>query len=173
MKKLILSILLVMFILKSCKNEVQVVQGDGNQKSETLIKMNNYVAKRNQELVAKFVKRTGLAMTETGSGLWYGVYSNGDGKKVKSGDIVCISYNLRLLDGTRIDSVSSSQPKEFQAGKGGVEAGLEEGILFLHEGDSARFIIPPHLAHGNFGDQEKIPPGAFLFYDLYLLRIKP
>jgi len=175
MKIIVYYILLSLLILASCRAKIQEIPADFSaeslRKNETLIKMNSYVAKRNRELIRQFVKRTGLDMKETGSGLWYGIYSNGTGKSVKKGDIVELSYNLKLLDGTPVDSVSVIKPKAFKAGKGGVESGLEEGILLLKEGDRAWFIIPPHLAFGNFGDQEKIPAGSFLFYDLYLIEV--
>jgi FKBP-type peptidyl-prolyl cis-trans isomerase len=164
-------------MVSSCRNRVQEASPDFSavkaRKNETLIKMNNYVARRNQDLIKQFVKRTSLEMSETGSGLWFGIYKEGNGILAKEGNIVNISYVLRLLDGTVVDSATITNPKTFRLGKGGVEPGLEEGMLLLRSGDHARFILPPHLAFGNFGDQKKIPPGAFLFYDLYLLGVKP
>lgn len=176
MRIVVFFILTALLSAFSCRRNIQEnppdVTGERVRRNESLIKMNNYVAKRNKELISRFVKRTSLKMEETGSGLWYEIYSRGNGKAVKPGDIVEITFYLRLLDGTPIDSASAAKPKSFRTGKGGVEAGLEEGVLLLHEGDSARFIIPPHLGFGNFGDQNKIPAGAFLFYDLSITRIK-
>jgi FKBP-type peptidyl-prolyl cis-trans isomerase len=160
----------------SCRNIVQdspLDSKEAKKKNETLINMNTYVAKRNQELIERFVNRTALKMIETGSGLWYEVYYHGNGEAVSKGDTVALSFKLRLLDGTIIDSTSENKPKIFIVGKGGVEAGIEEGVLLLNQGDSVRFIIPPHLAFGNFGDQQKIPPSAFLFYDLCLVSVNP
>jgi len=37
-------------------------------------------------------------------------------------------------------------------------------------GESARLIIPNHLAYGLSGDGDKIPPGAALFIDVKLLK---
>jgi FKBP-type peptidyl-prolyl cis-trans isomerase FkpA len=177
MKFIIPLILLLILIITSCRNKVQQApvnfSAEKNRKNETLIKMNSYVAKRNKELISQFVKRTGLKMKDTGSGLWYEIYSEGNGIPVKQGDIVQIVYCLKLLDGSFIDSSTVAKPKSFRVGKGGVESGLEEGILLLHEGDHARFILPPHIAYGNFGNQSKIPPGAFLLYDLNLISVNP
>ena len=178
MVKISYCILFVAFaVFSSCQSTVQKAPADtfGAEriKQETLINMNTYVARRNQELIERFVSRTGLNLKVTGSGLWYGIYSFGTGVQAVSGNTVEIIYKLKLLDGTDIDSVTERKPKIFKLGKGGLEAGIEEGILLLHQGDSALFIIPPHLAFGNFGDQQKIPPGAILFYDLYLVSVKP
>jgi len=48
---------------------------------------------------------------------------------------------------------------------------LEEGLLLLHQGDKAKFIIPSHLAYGLLGDQKQIPPGATLVYDVELIQL--
>ena len=57
-------------------------------------------------------------------------------------------------------------------GSGGVESGLEEGILLLKLGDKARFIIPSYLAHGLSGDQDKIPPKATLIYTIKIIDLE-
>ena len=56
-------------------------------------------------------------------------------------------------------------------GKGGIESGVEEGLLKMTEGDSATLIIPPHLAHGNFGDRNKIPGNSVVIYKLRVLDV--
>jgi FKBP-type peptidyl-prolyl cis-trans isomerase len=61
--------------------------------------------------------------------------------------------------------------KKFSVSQGGVESGLEEGILMLRVGDKARFIMPPHLAHGLLGDQKKIPPRAIIVYEVEITNI--
>ena len=53
-----------------------------------------------------------------------------------------------------------------------MEPGLEEGILFMCEGDRAKFILPSHRAFGLTDDQDKIPPKATLIYDVKLIKIK-
>jgi FKBP-type peptidyl-prolyl cis-trans isomerase len=169
-------VFLIFFLLcLSCKRNVQEIPTDHSivrkKEKEKLEKINNYVVKRNEELISQFVKRNGLEMTKTGSGLWFGIYEKGKGKQVTKDCSVYFYYTLRLLDGSLIDSVSVQAPRSFRVGRGGVESGLEEGILYMHEGDKAILIIPPHLAFGNFGDQGKIPPGAILFYDIHLIKI--
>lgn len=52
-----------------------------------------------------------------------------------------------------------------------MEAGLEEGILMLRTGDKARFILPPHLAYGLFGDEEKILPRSTIVYEVKVIEI--
>jgi FKBP-type peptidyl-prolyl cis-trans isomerase len=104
--------------------------------------------------------------------LRYWIYEHGTGQKAIKGSVARIEYSVSLLNGETIYRSSDDGPKEFTIGRGGVESGLEEGILFLKEGDRAKFILPSHLAYGLLGDQDKIPARSVLVYDLKLLKIK-
>jgi FKBP-type peptidyl-prolyl cis-trans isomerase FkpA len=57
-------------------------------------------------------------------------------------------------------------------GRGGVESGLEEGILLLNEGGRAQFIMPPHLAHGLIGDDNQIPSRSIILYEIEVVEVK-
>lgn len=76
-----------------------------------------------------------------------------------------------MLTGDLVYSSEIAGEREFRIGRGGVELGLEEGILLMREGDKARFIMPSHLAHGVPGDGVKIPARAAIVYDLELLKV--
>jgi FKBP-type peptidyl-prolyl cis-trans isomerase len=95
----------------------------------------------------------------------------GEGRKAKEGFWATINYKVYLLEGTECYSSDNDGPKTFQIGRGGVEAGLEEGILLLNEGARAKFIMPPHLAHGLPGDGHKIPARAIIIYEVELVRL--
>jgi FKBP-type peptidyl-prolyl cis-trans isomerase len=176
MRMMLLNILAFCFFILSCKIDVQESPPDLNaermKKKEALISLNKYIASRNKDLIRNFIFRSGWDMINTGSGLWYEVVKPGSGEKVTPGSVIIYSFKLRLLDGTFCDSASAENPKTVRVGRAGVESGLEEAFLLLKEGDSARFIIPPHLAHGLLGDGSKIPSGAVLIYDIHLLRLR-
>ena len=89
----------------------------------------------------------------------------------QTGKIASVNYKLWLLDGTLCYSSDSLGMKKFRIGKGGVEKGLEEGILLMQVGDKARFIMPPHLAQGLMGDQDRIPPRSVILYEVELVQI--
>ena len=59
----------------------------------------------------------------------------------------------------------------FKIGQGGVESGLEEAVLLMSVGDKGRFIMPPHLAHGLLGDNNKIPPRSIIVYQAELIKL--
>ena len=110
-----------------------------------------------------------MQMTKTG--LFYMIYENGEGEKAQTGKLGTIRYKVSLLDGTLCYSSDSLGLKKFKIGTPGVEPGLNEGILLLKEGDKARFIMAPYLAHGLLGDMERIPPRSIILYEVELVEI--
>ena len=170
------NIFLLIMVLTSCGRTVQ--DPDSNRNSdelsldESFVQVNKYLVKRQQDQISSFAERMQWEMKKTNTGLWYDIYEKGEGKPAVKEKIVTLNYTISLLDGTICDSSKDRGPKSFRIGHGGVESGLEEGILLLKEGDRARFIMPPHLAHGNFGNRENIPPGAILLYDVEVLNLR-
>jgi len=139
---------------------------------EPLIYANKQAVQFENEQIEKFISRYHWQMKETGSGLRYSIYFKGSGQVAQPGKLAVMKYNVRLLDGKEIYSSEKNGLKEFIIGRGGVESGLEEGILLLRVGDRAKFIIPSHLGFGLLGDQDKVPPKSTLIYDLELVAIK-
>jgi FKBP-type peptidyl-prolyl cis-trans isomerase len=110
-------------------------------------------------------------MQITNTGLWYEIVKKGNGTKAKAGQKATITYSVDLLDGTHCYSSDSLGLKTFKIGQGGVESGLEQGILLLSQGDSARFILPPYMAYGITGDGDRIGPRAILVYSVSLRNL--
>ncbi|MCH7657508.1 MAG: FKBP-type peptidyl-prolyl cis-trans isomerase [Bacteroidetes bacterium] len=165
--------LLIPVLLLSCRNNVR----DQDKKpvvidEETLISTNRYIIQKEIERIGNYVERRGWDMDTTRSGLWYMIIKEGTGTDAVKGKIATIEYKISLLDGTVCYSSEQTGPKQFTIGSGGVESGLEEGILLLNEGAEAIFILPPYLAHGFLGDENKIPRGASLVYYLRLKKVK-
>ena len=137
---------------------------------DNLKRVNKFLAEKDQERIRSFIERRGWQMERTGSGLWFMVYQPGKGKKIEPGMHVKLNYEIRLLDGTLCYSSDTMGPKVFRVGEEDEPQGLHEAMTRLHEGDRARIIMPPHLAHGLIGDGERIPARAILFYDVNVLE---
>ncbi len=171
-----LSILIILsFTFFSCKHEYQEDKVDSNREIEVrnaLVDVNRYMTRRNMQHISNFVRRAEWPAKKSETGLWYWIYKKGKEGKVNKGDIIAYSYTRKLINGQLLDSIPESRPVTIQLGQGGVEAGIEEGLLKMHVGGKAKFILPPHLAFGNFGDSDKVPPGAILIYDVYLQKKK-
>ena len=127
---------------------------------------------KDRQHIVGWLNRNNLEMTETKTGLWYSIDRKGEGPKAETGEVAVINYSVSLLDGTPCYSSRVRGPKQFKIGQGGVESGLEEGILLLHEGEKATFVMPPHLAYGLPGDGDKIPAHAIIVYKVELVALQ-
>lgn len=136
---------------------------------ESLEEINKSLIEKDDHLIRSYVNRRGWNMKKSETGLWYMIIEKGDESKVVEGDIVKYNYKLRLFDGTLCYSSDDLGPKTIIVGQGGVESGLEEGLLLMSKGSKGRFILPPHLAHGLIGDENKIPARAIIIYDIEIL----
>jgi len=141
-------------------------------KEKDLVPVNRFLVKKNEQNIENFIARKGWTMHQTPTGLWYMIYEKGKGEAGSKGKTISFTYNSYLLDGSRCYSSDSLGVKSFKIGNGKVESGLEEAALLLHNGDRARLILPPHLAFGLLGDNNKIPPQSPLLYDLYITDLK-
>lgn len=138
---------------------------------DKIIEYNRRMVDVEQKVIGKYVEDNKLNMQATKTGLWYILHENGKGDKIVKGQIVTLNYKISLLDGTVCYSSANDGQKVFQVGKGGVESGLEEGILMLKKGSKATFIMPPHLAHGLVGDDDRIPSRAILKYEVEVVNV--
>lgn len=138
---------------------------------EPLVKANQHLVRTEAEDIEAYMARYGLDLKETGSGLRYEIYEDGEGLKAEKGMVARLHYSLKLLNGTVCYTSKERGPLEFLIGRGGVESGLEEAILLMREGDRGRFILPSHLAHGLPGDGDCIPLRSVVIYDLQLIAV--
>ena len=167
-------IILIFFVfLFSCKTEDKknnklVIKN----KKETLEKINQVLVEKDQEAIKSYIARRGWDMQVSETGLWYMIYKKGVGPLIKTNDRITLNYKVWLISGELIYSSDSLGVKRFTVGMGGVESGLEEGVLMLQKGSKARFIMPPHLAHGLLGDENRIPARTTIIYDVEILSIK-
>jgi FKBP-type peptidyl-prolyl cis-trans isomerase len=170
---LYLVFILMLFHFCSGNQEKTITNAELHNTEEALVGANRILVKKDQEKIMAYVRRNNLTMKETSSGLWYGIERYGFGVKAQENALVTLKYKVSLLDGTVCYDSDSLGVKQFTIGKGGVESGLEEGVLFLSIGDKATFIMPPHLAHGLPGDGNKIPARSIIVYDVILLKAEP
>ncbi len=139
---------------------------------ETYISINRSMVEREQEKIKGYIQENDLNMQQTGTGLWYRIIESGHGRDVQKGQIVTLDYQIKLMNGTVCYDSDQHGPKEFLVGQGGVESGLEEGVLLLKEGAKAQMIMPPHLAHGLIGDDDRIPARSIIIYEIEVLELK-
>ena len=121
-----------------------------------------------ERFLAENAKKTGVKVTA--SGLQYEVLQEGTGKTPKATDTVRCHYHGTLIDGTVFDSsYQRNQPADF--GLNQVIAGWTEGVQLMKEGAKYRLYLPYHLAYGEHGAGNAIPPYAALVFDVELLKV--
>jgi FKBP-type peptidyl-prolyl cis-trans isomerase len=161
-----------MTILFSCGTKTpETNKIDKKEIEESLVEVNKKLVKSEEAQIEDFIARYGWEMQETGTGLRYMIYQSGSGPLAKKGQVAKVIFTVSLLNGEVCYSSDTEGIKEFKIGRGGVESGIEEGILLMKKGDGAKFIIPSHLAFGLLGDMEKIPAKAALVYDIELIEL--
>ena len=143
-----------------------------DQVTEKLMEVNKMALQTENKQIEKLIDSSGWNMQKSATGLRFEIIEKGKGAKAENGKLIRFEYEVKLLAGDIVYSSDRSGLKEFRIGSGGVESGLEEGILMLKVGDKARFVIPSYLAHGLSGDQDKIPPKATLIYTVKLIELK-
>ncbi len=165
--------LIVWTVLSSCDAPVQKENVDASSAmKQYFLETNQYMRERHKELIQAFLSRVGWDMKETSSGLWYRIEEKGSGQRVEGNLFVTYTYTTRLLNGTFCYSAGEEDPKKIVPDKTDIEKGLLEGLELLREGSRATFILPPYLAHGNFGDRDKIPGSAILLIQVHVLDVK-
>lgn len=165
--KNILSLFFILLFL-SCNRNSSQEKVNPKEYKQSLLNANKIVVSNEDEDINSYVSRHQWQMQESGTGLRYMIYQKGKGKQLQKGDIVNLTYTVELINGVKADEGT----KEFEVGHGGVESGIEEAMLLLKVGDKAKLILPPHLAFGLLGDENKIPKRAVLIYDIEVQSVK-
>jgi FKBP-type peptidyl-prolyl cis-trans isomerase len=158
--------------LLSCGGKSKEPNISVKQAKNRLQDVNKALVERDRELIESYIERNRLDGVESnGAGLYYKIWGNSSEPLIVNGNIVSIEYRVTLLDGTLCYSSDNSRPKEFTVGYGRVEAGLEMAMVLMRKGQSAKLILPPHLAHGLLGDNNLIPPRSIIVYDVHVINV--
>lgn len=101
----------------------------------------------------------------------------GSGPAVKPGDIVTVHYTAWIDDhgqkGLQIDNThEQGQPRAFRLGAGNVIAGLDEGLTTMRVGGKRTLVVPAHLAYGQRGAGQSIPPGTIIRYEVEVVATR-
>jgi FKBP-type peptidyl-prolyl cis-trans isomerase len=131
--------------------------------------LNRYLVQKDRERIENYIERRDLKMTESPTGLWYQIRSEGTGNYLADNERIVMEYNCSLLDGTTCYSSEDSGPEEVIIGRSEMAAGLNEGLKMLKPGGEAVFVIPPFLAYGLKGDGNKIPARSIIVYEIRII----
>jgi len=171
MRNSVLIFIFTGFLIASCVEEKK--EETVKWTKEQSMELNKMWSEEEDYYIEKYLeRRPNWKMIETGTGLRYMKYLEGDGDTARSGMYAKVNYTVSLLDGTVCYSSDSTGSETFLIDRSQVESGLQEGIKYLRVGDKAKFIIPSHLAHGLIGDMDKIPPLETVVFDIHLIALE-
>lgn len=167
--KYLIFMLLLSFISCGEKPQKQAETLSKSEMKSSMEKANRYLLNEEETDIENYIKRHGLAMTSTGTGLRYQILKQGSEQKIGKGERVTLEYELHSIAGDLIYSSENEGVKTFVVGEGAVESGLDEAMTYLHRGDVAKLIIPFHLGFGLHGDDNRIPEYATLVYTIKII----
>ena len=171
-KGFVLVLLFVLFI--GCRNDRPHLPANKLPKdytTENLLEMNRVLAEKETKEIEAFVQQNQLDFTQSPLAFWYYIEYQGNGRPIKKGDKVRVTYNLSLLDGTVCYTPENKGDKTITIGKFDIIRGLDESLLLLNEGGRGTFIIPSDLAFAMIGDQDCIGAKKTIIYEIKTLEI--
>lgn len=132
------------------------------------------MAEKREQLAQQFMTANAAReeVSTTDSGLQYEVLESGSGgDKPGPQSNVVTHYHGTLVDGTVFDSsVERGEPAEF--GVHQVIPAWTEALQLMSIGDKWRIACPPHLAYGEQGAGDAIPPNTALVFEIHLIAVK-
>lgn len=131
-------------------------------------------AQENLERSQEFLTANGAkeGVTTLPSGLQYKVLSAGEGKTPAPNSRVTVNYRGTLIDGSVFDSsYKDEKPATLEVRK--VIKGWREALQLMKEGAKWEIFVPPDLAYGKMGRDNRIPPNSALIFELELLSVEP
>ncbi len=137
------------------------------------IEANRAFLKKEVESIKAYIKERGLNLERNGTGIHYSIDGErATGDKVKTGDLVSYSYEISLLNGSKLYESEEGKAAQLLVDREDAEIGLHEALKLMRVGDKGFFILPSHRAFGVAGDQNKVPPYTALVYKLEVLEIQ-
>ena len=128
-------------------------------------------AKKAQEQLKEITK----GCEKSKEGIYYKITEPGTGDKVGKGKNVTVGYCGYLVDGTLFDASKEFHPQghdplSFTTAGGQMIPGFDYMVQDMKLGETRTIIIPPALAYGDQGINGIIPGGAYICFDLKVLK---
>ena len=160
----------IVFVLSGCGDKTPRTEAREELSSEQLAEINRQLLIKDRERITSYIKRKGLEMRETETGLWISADAKEKGG-INEGDNISLEYECSLLDGTVVYDSDNEGLMRFTVGKSDIPSGLNEGVQLLGEGSEAILIIPGYLGYGLLGDEKKIPARSILVYKVKVIEV--
>ncbi|OFY84213.1 MAG: peptidylprolyl isomerase [Bacteroidetes bacterium RIFCSPLOWO2_12_FULL_35_15] len=124
-------------------------------------------AKKDEDIIKKYISDYHLSATATGSGLYYVMEITGTGSQASASSQVTVAYKGYFTDGKIFDQ---SDTAGITFGLSQVIKGWTEGIPYFKEGGKGKLLIPSKLGYGSEGTNG-IPGNSVLIFDINLIDV--
>ncbi len=129
--------------------------------------------KMERERMEVYSADQGWQTLSTGTGLRYELFTSDEARPAKSGQWVRMHWTHKLLDGTPLNGNKGDTIQWRIDEEQAPLLGLHELAKLLSEGDSARFLMPAHLAYGVAGKSGEVPVRSVIAGRVKMLQILP
>jgi len=147
---------------------LQPVGSASQVRKETMVEVNRMMAENDDEKIRTYIRDNSLPMQHFDDGYYGMIAQAGEGPFAKDGTTITLRVNIRLLNG---EVCYAAKDIVFKPGQTTEIPGLHRVAAMLQKGTKARYIFPPLLAYGIYGDGKNIPPRSILEYEIEVLMV--
>ena len=127
---------------------------------------------KEQEAIIASIEATFPDATKTADGIYYKVTKEGSGITCGAGKNVAVHYTGYFLDGQVFDSSQGRGTLDFRTGAHQMIPGFDVMVQEMKVGEKSTVVLPPSMAYGDAGAGGVIPGGAYIAFDIELVKIK-
>ena len=106
------------------------------------------------------------------NGIYWKTTKEGNGPKIGGRKNVACDYKGYLVDGTVFDQSAGRGPLEFVTDGGQMIPGFDIMVQDMKVGEKRTIVVPSDLAYGDRGYPGVIPGGAYIAFDITLVRAR-
>lgn len=106
------------------------------------------------------------------NGIYWKTTKEGNGPKIGGRKNVACDYKGYLVDGTVFDQSAGRGPLEFVTDGGQMIPGFDIMVQDMKVGEKRTIVVPSDLAYGDRGYPGVIPGGAYIAFDISLVRAR-
>lgn len=128
--------------------------------------------KEERNSIEEFAQNNNWDLEPTGTGLYIQEFKKNEGGGARVGEQVEAVWLPMLLNGEKLYNDSTDNRISWRVEKEeAVALGLHEVAKRLNPGDSARIVLPSHLAYGVAGLGNKVPMRSAIAGRFFMIRI--
>lgn len=160
----------LMTLMAACRDRIPTIEVETDKTAavkENMINANRVVIQSEATQIASYIQRRGWEMTTLPCGACYMVNTMGNGGQIAPEDKVTVTYRLERLDGSPI---YRKQTDTLTVGRRDVTVALDDLLLQLTYGSTARMIAPSNSAYGVVGDGDRVNSREVIVYDIQEIK---